>query len=242
MSGHSKWSKVKHQKAATDSVKATLFTKASHAIAIAVREGAGVTDPDGNFRLRLAIENARAVNMPKENIYLAIARAAAGSGSEGVAQVIYEGFAPGGVSLIIEAATDNRQRTVSSIRNVLEISGGHLGTPGSVLHGFVKRGRVIVPKEGTGPADLQLFDEAVRAGADDFIEESDRFILYTAPESIQSVRQSLESKGIRVSSADVLYHPISWITLSAQDHAVLDRMVEALEDLDDVTRVFMNYE
>lgn len=126
MSGHSKWSKVKHQKEVTDAAKGKLFTKAAQAIAIAVREGGGVTDPAGNFKLRLAIEKARAVNMPKENIDRAIARAA-GAGSGGLETVVYEGFGPGGSALLIETATDNRQRTVSAIRNALESAGGSLG-------------------------------------------------------------------------------------------------------------------
>lgn len=126
MSGHSKWSKVKHQKAVTDAVKGKLFTKAAQAISIAVREGGGVRDPDGNFKLRLAIEKARSVNMPKENIDRALQRAA-GLGSEGIETILYEGYGPGGAALIIEAVTDNRQRAVSAVRNILENAGGTLG-------------------------------------------------------------------------------------------------------------------
>lgn len=136
MSGHSKWSKVKHQKAVTDSVKAKLFTKASRAITIAVREGGGIQDPDGNFKLRLAVENARMVNMPKENIDRAIARAAAGGTGMGIETILYEGFGPGGVGILIETATDNRQRTVSAVRSVLEAHGGSLGSTGSAAYLF----------------------------------------------------------------------------------------------------------
>lgn len=127
MSGHSKWSKVKHQKAVTDSAKGKLFTKAAQAISIAVQQGGGVTDPAGNFKLRLAVEKARAVNMPKENIDRAIARAA-GEGSGELETIIYEGFGPGGVAILIETVTDNRQRTASSVRNIAETAGGKLGT------------------------------------------------------------------------------------------------------------------
>lgn len=149
MSGHSKWSKVKHQKAVTDAVKGKLFTKAAQAITIALREGGGVADPAGNFKLRLAIEKARAVNMPKENIERAIVRAA-GHGSGGFEVILYEGFGPGGAAILIEAATDNRQRTVSAIRNVLDSAGGSLGSAGSArylferVEGFMYRPLVLL--------------------------------------------------------------------------------------------------
>ncbi len=137
MSGHSKWSKVKHQKATTDVVKAAAFTKASHAITIAVREGGGVTNPDMNFRLRLAIEKARGANMPKENIQRAITKGT-GVGGETIESIFYEGYGPGGVAFIIEAATDNRQRTASAVKNILDRFGGALAGPGSVLFLFSK--------------------------------------------------------------------------------------------------------
>lgn len=142
MSGHSKWSKVKHQKAVTDVVRGKLFTKASQAITIAVREGGGITDPDGNFKLRLAIKKARAINMPRENIDRAIDRAV-GEDSGRVETIVYEGFGPGGAAFIIEAITDNRQRTVSGIRNVLETVGGTLGTAGFL---FERTGDGFRPK------------------------------------------------------------------------------------------------
>ncbi|MBI4066248.1 YebC/PmpR family DNA-binding transcriptional regulator [Candidatus Gottesmanbacteria bacterium] len=143
MSGHSKWSKVKHQKAASDAIKGKLFTKASQAITVALSEGGGITDPAGNFKLRLAIEKARAVNMPKENIDRAIARAVIVARSGGLETILYEGFGPGGTAILIEAATDNRQRTVSAIRNVLETAGGSLGSAGSVGYLF-ERGDGLV--------------------------------------------------------------------------------------------------
>ena len=147
MSGHSKWSKVKHQKATTDVVKSFAFTKASRAIAVAVKEGGGMTDPNSNFHLRLAIERARAVNMPKENIERAVARAG-GSGGAAIEHVTYEGYGPGGVAFLIEAATDNRQRSVSQIKNVLERAGGTLVSPGALNFLFERRGVVIEPKQG----------------------------------------------------------------------------------------------
>ncbi len=166
MSGHSKWSKVKHQKAVTDAARATLFTKAAQAIAIAVREGGGVADTAGNFKLRLAIEKARAVNMPKENIDRAIARAA-GAGSGGVETILYEGFGPGGAALMIETVTDNRQRTVSAVRNALESAGGNMGV---VRYLFEQLGAEYHPKATIvlPPADKAKLDALVAK-----LEESD---------------------------------------------------------------------
>ncbi|MEK7141519.1 MAG: YebC/PmpR family DNA-binding transcriptional regulator [Patescibacteria group bacterium] len=237
MSGHSKWSKVKHQKAVTDTVKARLFTKASHAITIAVHEGGGVTDPIGNFKLRLAIENARAVNMPKDNIDRAIERAA-GIGGRGIETILYEGFGPKGVAMLIESVTDNRQRTVSVVRNVLEKHGGHLGPPGSVHYLFDAVGIIVVAKEGI--VYDTLLEVAINAGARDCIEEADGYVLFTAVSSLFSVKSGVEEKGVTVTHADVVYQPKMMIPIEGVDKVTLERLVETLEDSDDVQRVFTN--
>lgn len=151
MSGHSKWSKVKHQKATTDVVKSAAFTKASHAITMAVKEGGGITDPSLNFHLRLAIEKAHAVNMPKENIERAIATAVRTDASS-IEQVVYEGYGPYGIAVYISAATDNRQRTVSQIKNIIEHAGGTLVSPGALSYLFEKQETGIVPRQGMGMA------------------------------------------------------------------------------------------
>lgn len=166
MSGHSKWSKVKHQKATTDVVKSFAFTKASRAIAVAVKEGGGITDPASNFHLRLAVEKAHAVNMPKENIERAIARGA-GEGAAAIEQIMYEGYGPGGIAILIEAATDNRQRTVSQIKNILVRAGGTLVSPGALNYLFEKRGTSIEPKQ-----EMALtLNEEQKHKADMLIEE-----------------------------------------------------------------------
>ena len=162
MSGHSKWSKVKHQKATTDVVKGMAFTKAARAITIAVHEGGGIGDPAHNFHLRLAIEKAREVNMPKDNIERAIEKGM-GSGGAQIEQITYEGYGPGGVAILIEAATDNRQRTVSAVKNLLDRAGGSLGSPGAVFYLFKPCGIITVPK--TVGFDM-LFEAALSAGAD----------------------------------------------------------------------------
>lgn len=239
MSGHSKWSKVKHQKAVTDVVKARQFTKASHAITIAVREGGGVTDPVGNFKLRLAIENARIVNMPNENIDRAIDRAT-GGGGVGIETILYEGFGPGGAALLITAMTDNRQRTVAQVRNVLETHGGALGSPGSVQYLFDLIGIVVVPKEGI-PIDTML-DMAIEAGAIDCIDEQDGYVLCTSVPMLFSVKSALEKKGITVARADIVYRPKMMMANSGEDKVKLDGLIQTLEDADDVQRVFTNGE
>lgn len=237
MSGHSKWSKVKHQKAVTDSTKGKLFTKAAQAISIAVRQGGGVTDPAGNFKLRLAVEKARAVNMPKENIDRAIARAA-GEGSGGVESIVYEGFGPAGTALLIETATDNRQRTVSAVRNVLENAGGSLGSAGSVQYLFDLVG-IIVSSKGTFSFD-DMLAKALEAGAMDCVEEADGFVLFTTHPTLFAVKASLEAAGVVIERADVVYRSKSTLAASDADRGKLEALVEKLEALDDVQRVFTN--
>ena len=237
MSGHSKWSKVKHQKATTDVVKSAAFTKATHAIAIAVKEGGGITDPNSNFHLRLAVERARNVNMPKENIERAIAKAA-GEGMGAIEQVMYEGYGPGGVALIIEATTDNRQRTVSMIKNVIERAGGTLASPGAVLFQFQKRGVLTIPK-----SDLTLdalLTASIDAGADDVVEMHDLFEVYTAPTALFHVKKFIEEKGIVIDNAVLIMHPTMPKTANELHETKINDLVSELEDLEDVQTVYTN--
>lgn len=240
MSGHSKWSKVKHQKAVTDVTKGKFFTKAAHAIAIAVQEGGGTTDPAMNFKLRLAIEKARNVNMPKENIERAIAKGK-GDGGAHIETILYEGFGPGGIGLLIEAATDNKQRTVSEIRNVLDRSGGSLGSLGSVGYLFTKVGLIIIPKEGYS-YDAMLEKALSVPGVQDVVEEHDGYVLFTQIESLSSAKDFLEKGGLSITHTDIVYRPIATIALSENDKATLAAVVETLEELDDVQRVFTTAE
>jgi YebC/PmpR family DNA-binding regulatory protein len=233
MSGHSKWSKVKHQKATTDVVKSTAFTKATHAITIAVREGGGITDPDSNFHLRLAIERARAVNMPKENIERAIAKGS-GEGASGIEQVLYEGYGPGGIAFLIEATTDNRQRTVSQVKNVLERAGGTLASPGAVAFQFMRKGIMTVPK--TGLTFDTLLSGAIDAGAEDVVERVDLFEVYTNHADLFKVKKFLEEKGIVIDNAALIMHPTTTI------HGDVDNLVADLESLDDIQFVYTNAE
>lgn len=236
MSGHSKWSKVKHQKATTDVVKSFAFTKASRAITIAVKEGGGVVDPSMNFHLRLAMEKARAVNMPKENIERAIAHAK-GDGAA-IEQIVYEGYGPGGVAVMVETATDNRQRTVSQVKNVLERSGGSLGAPGAVGYLFQRRGVITVPKEGL-TLDV-LTDMGIEIGADDIVDAADLFEVYTPDHTLFAVKNGLEAKKVSIDNAVRIMQPITTIAVSADGQTKIDTMVGELEALDDVQTVYTN--
>ena len=236
MSGHSKWSKVKHQKATTDVVKSFAFTKASRAITVAVQEGGGITDPNMNFHLRLAIEKARDVNMPKENIERAITRAT----DEGsvIEQMMYEGYGPGGVAMLIEVATDNRKRSVSQVKNALEMAGGTLASPGAVAFQFKRRGVLTVPKQGLTYDALLI--AACDAGAEDVAETADLFEVYTEDASLQTVKQALETAHIPIENTARIMHPTLVVEGDTAHREKIEALVEVLEALDDVQTVFTN--
>lgn len=236
MSGHSKWSKVKHQKASTDAVKGLVFTKASHAITIAVRTGAGVTDPAMNFHLRLAIEKARAVNMPKENIARAIER---GKGDDGNRSetIVYEAYGLGGVGLLIETATENRMRTVSTIKNLLDRYGGSIASPGAVQYMFVRRGLLGIAKDV--PFDTVL-EAAVSAGADDVVEREDIFEVFTNDTMVFDVKEKLENQHVPVQFARIIMNPKNTVPIAKKLQEKLEELVEKLESLDDVHEVYTN--
>ncbi|KKW10765.1 MAG: transcriptional regulator [Microgenomates group bacterium GW2011_GWC1_49_7] len=237
MSGHSKWSKVKHQKATTDVVKSAAFTKAAHAITIAVREGGGISDPNMNFHLRLAVERARAVNMPKENIQRAMARAA-GEGAAAIAQVQYEAYGPGGVAFLIEAATDNRQRSVSQVKNVLERAGGTLASPGAVSFQFRRRGVLTVPRAGQS-LDAVL-SAAIEGGADDVAETEDFYEVYTADRALFSVKKKLEEQRIPIDNAVLIMYPTTTVVLDKEKRETTEKLVGELSQLEDVQTVYTN--
>ncbi len=239
MSGHSKWSKVKHQKAVTDAVKGQAFTKASRAITIAVREGGGIADPNGNFRLRLAIEKAREVNMPKENIDRAIEKGK-GAGGQAIEQILYEAYGPGGVALLIEAATDNRQRTVSDVKHQLDRAGGTLASPGAVSYLFSRSGIVTVAKKDHSMDELT--EAALEVGADDIVETADVFELYTNPHAVSEVKKKLEEKGIAIDNAAFIMKPVNPVSVDAAQHGKIDTLISQLEALDDVQQVYTNVE
>lgn len=240
MSGHSKWSTIKRQKGAADIKRGQVFTKMGNAITIAVREGGGA-DPTTNFKLRLAIEQARSVNMPKDNIQRAIDRGLGKGGAGQLESVLYEGYGPGKVALIVEATTDNRNRTTSEVKNTIERNGGNFATPGAVSWMFVDVGLVTVPKNGKTLDEI--FEIAVDAGVED-VEETDREVeVYTKPEEVEKVKNVLSEKGLVIKSAEIFKKPTTTVKIDDQDTAkkVLNLM-DKLEDLDDVQKVYSNFD
>lgn len=240
MSGHSKWSQIKRQKEAGDIKKGQLFTKLASAITLAVRQGGGITDPQSNFKLRLAMEKARAANMPKENIQRAIERTKGGEILQ-LEEVIYEGYGPVGVALMVEAATDNRQRTTQEIKNILEKAGGSLGGPGSVSFQFKQMGMVNLKKNGKTAEEIFLL--AAEAGAQDLEEAGNSFLIYTKPEELIPVKQKLADAGLAVEGADLTFKPTTIVAITDQEkaHKILNLM-ERLEEIPEVQHVFANFD
>lgn len=239
MSGHSKWSKVKHQKASTDAVKSQAFTKASRAITVAVREGGGITDSDKNFHLRLAIEKAKEVNMPKDTIERAIERGAAAGGAS-FEQILYEGYGPGGSAILVSAATDNRQRTAANIKHLFDRAGGTLTAPGAVSFQFKQSGVLIIPKlEHTFD---QVLEAAVSAGADDVIERTDVYEVYASRGNLMAVKERLTGAAFPVENTELIMRPNNVIVPPDDVREKVGGLVDALEALDDVQQVFTNIE
>jgi len=239
MSGHSKWASIKHKKAATDAKRGQLFTKLARAIAIAAREGGG--DPESNFTLAAAIEKAKSYSMPKDNIQRAIDRGTGeGSGDEQIERVVYEGYGPGGAALLVDALTDNRNRTGAEVRNAFDKSGGSLGEPGSVAWQFEKKGVVLVDGDRYSEDDLM---PAIDAGADDVVLDDDVLKVTTEPTALTAVRAALEEAGIEVQSADLAMEPNAVVEIDAETEArALVRLMEALDDHDDVEAVHANFD
>jgi YebC/PmpR family DNA-binding regulatory protein len=238
MAGHSKWKQIKHYKAATDKKRGALFTKLIREITMAAKLGGG--DPNGNARLRLAIETARGNSMPKENIDRAIKK---GTGElEGVdyQEVTYEGYGPGGVALLIDAVTDNPTRTVADVRHKMSRGGGTIGTPNSVGWMFDKKGQIVV--DATGKDEDAMMEAALDAGAEDFRREEDQFIITTTPNDFHAVQSALQSKGVAIANAELAMVPKNTVQVAGKDANTLLKLLEELEDLDDVQKVWANFD
>jgi YebC/PmpR family DNA-binding regulatory protein len=240
VSGHSKWSSIKHKKGAADAKRGKLFSKLSRAIIVAAKEGG--PDPAGNLALQNAIEKARSYSMPKDNIERAIAR---GSGADSDAQafetVIYEGYGPSGVAVIVEALTDNRNRTAADIRHAFEKNDGNLGTSGAVVWLFERRGLVLVPAEGVDEDELTL--AAAEGGADDVSLDGSTYEVVGAPEALTAVRETLEGAGFTVESAELTMVPKTTVEVADESSAKkIVRLIEQLEENDDVQDVFANFD
>jgi YebC/PmpR family DNA-binding regulatory protein len=238
MSGHSKWHSIKHKKAVVDARRGQQFTKLARAITVAAREGGG--DPEGNPGLALAIQKARDASMPKDNIERAIAKGT-GEGVEAdrIETVLYEGYGPGGVALLIEALTDNRNRTGADVRHQFSKYGGSLGEPGSVSYLFEKRGVIVV--------DASRYDEedlipAIDAGALDISVDEDVFEVITEPGELVAVRDALSEAGVDIDSAEITQRPMALVPVDEADATKLLRLIDALEELDDISAVDANFD
>jgi YebC/PmpR family DNA-binding regulatory protein len=240
VSGHSKWSSIKHKKGAADKKRGALFSKLSRAIIVAAREGGG--DPSGNLALQNAIEKAKSYSMPKDNIERAIAR---GSGADADAAayetVIYEGYGPNGVAVLVEALTDNRNRTASDVRAAFGKFDGNLGASGAVAWQFERRGIVLVPADGVDEDELML--AAAEGGADDVELDGSTFEISTAPEALSAVREAVEAAGYTVDSAELTMVPKTTVGVEDEKTAAkILRLIDALEDSDDVQDVYANFD
>jgi YebC/PmpR family DNA-binding regulatory protein len=238
MSGHSKWSQIKRQKGANDAKRGALFTKVGREIAIAVRQGG--PDPDANYRLRLAVEKARSVNMPADNIKRAIEKASGGDKAEQYEEIVYEGYGPGGVAILVEAATDNRNRTAADVRSIFTKAGGQLAGAGAVAWQFEPRGVISVPREAQDPDEVALV--AIDAGADDVDTDADPVEITTQPGDLERVRQGLEAAGVRIDSAELTMQAKGTVEIDGNQVRQNLRLIESLEDHDDVQRVSANFE
>jgi YebC/PmpR family DNA-binding regulatory protein len=236
MSGHSKWSTIKRKKGAEDAKRGKVFTKIGREIMIAVREGG--PDPDMNFKLRLVIDKAKQANMPKDNIERSIRRGAGLEKGEALEQVIYEGYGPGGAALIVRALTDNRNRAVSDIRRAFSRHGGNLGESGCVAWMFDQKGYITVPLNGHSPDEL--FDVAVEAGAEDVVVGEDMVEVFSEVGDFQAVQESLTEADIEMDVAELSMVPQTTVDLEPQQGLKVMGLVDALEELEDVEKVYTN--
>ena len=240
MSGHSKWSNIKRKKEKTDGARAKIFTKIGRELAVAVKEGGGA-DPAVNSKLKDCIAKAKANNVPNDNIERIIKKAAGSADSEKYESIVYEGYGPSGVAVIVESLTDNRNRTASDLRHYFDKFGGNLGAPGCVSFMFVKKGVIVIEK--ADQSEDEVMESALEAGASDFLADEDVFEVYTEPEDFSTVREELESKGYKFASAEVEMVPSTYCSIAGEENrAKMQKLLDALEDNDDVQNVWHNWE
>jgi YebC/PmpR family DNA-binding regulatory protein len=238
MAGHSKWAQIKHKKAATDAKRGKQFTKLARAITVAAREGGG--DPAGNPTLATAIQKAKDFSMPKDNIQRAIDRGTGtGDAAGAIERAVYEGYGPGGAAIMIEALTDNRNRTGAEVRHAFDKHGGSLGEPGSVAWIFEKRGVILVDADRYSEDDLMA---AIDAGAEDVSHDGDLLKVLSAANDVASVREALEDAGVEIESAEIAMEPKNTVEVGEGDARSLMRLMEALDDQDDVDSVHANFD
>ena len=239
MSGHSKWANIKHRKEKSDSKKGKVFTKIGRELAVVVKQGGA--DPESNGKLRDVIAKAKAENMPNDSIARSIKKAAGDADSADYEEINYEGYGPGGVAVIVEAMTENRNRTAGDVRHLFDKYGGNMGTTGCVTFLFNRKGIMIVLKENHADADAVML-EALDAGAEDIVELDEAYEISTSPDNFSVVRESLEKLGYAFESAEIEMIPVTEVSLTDEKQVVMmEKLIDNLEDHDDVQNVFHNY-
>lgn len=239
MSGHSKWSSIKHKKAAQDQRRGKLFSKLIRAVEVAAREGGGSIE--GNPTLASAVQKAKDYSVPNDNIERAIKRGSGEGGGARYEEVLYEGYAPGGVAVLVATLTDNRNRTGQEVRHVFTKQGGSLGDPGSVAYMFHRRGVILVDRDGA-PAEEDLLEIALEAGAEDLSDEGDQWQVTIAPQALSDVRATLEGAGVPIASAELTMVPQASVPVDGGDARKVLSLIEELDDLDDVQSVYANFD
>lgn len=240
MSGHSKWHNIQAKKGKADAARGKVFTKLGRELLIAVKQGG--PDPAGNSKLKDVIAKCKAANMPNDTINNAIKKASGAGNAENYEEVIYEGYGPNGVAVIVEASTDNRNRTAADVRHVFDRAGGNLGTTGCVSYMFNKKGVMVVDKAECKQSEDDLMMTAVDAGAEDFEADEECYTITTTPEDFSSVRETLEGQGIEFLEAEVQMVPTTYVALDEKAQERMDKLLENLDELDDVMNVYHNSE
>ena len=239
MSGHSKWHTIKHKKGATDAKRGKIFTKMIKEITVAARTG-GSGDVDSNARLRKAVIDAKAVNMPNDTIDRAVKRGMGELDGASYDEITYEGYGVGGVAVLVETMTDNRNRTVAELRHIFSKNGGNLGEAGSVAWMFDKKGYFVVDKAAM--SEDELFEIAIEAGADDMQDAGDIYEIYTTPDNFEAVHDALKSAAVEPQAAEISMIPQNYIALTGGDAATMLKLYEAIDDNDDVQKVYANFD
>ena len=240
MAGHSKWANIKHRKSKQDAIKGKIFTKLAREIIVAAKQGGG--DPDANFRLRIAIEKAKANNMPNENINRAIQKGIGGNEAENYEEIVYEGYGPGGVAITLKIMTDNRNRTAGEIRHLFSKNGGNMGETGCASWMFDRKGYLAVDRESVDLTEDEILLLGLEAGAEDIKIEDNLIEIYTQPEDFEKVKTNLEEQGFKFSEAEIDLVPQNTVTVTDLEQAKkLVKLMDALEEHDDVQDVFSNF-
>lgn len=239
MSGHSKWHNIQAKKGKADAARGKIFTKLGRELLIAVKQGG--PDPAGNSKLKDVIAKCKAANMPNDTINSAIKRASGAGNNENYEEVTYEGYGPNGVAIIVNATTDNRNRTAADVRYVFDRAGGSLGTTGCVSYMFNRKGVIVIEKESTNMSEDDIMMLALECGAEDFSAEDEYYEITTSPDDFSTVRDNLEAKGLTFAEATIEMVPTTYVDLDEKDAEKMERLIEKLDDLDDVSEVFHNW-